>query len=259
MNNCKLKVFGIIPARYASKRFPGKPLAKLGEHTMIEWVYRRALKAFDTVVVATDDERIAEEVRIFGGQAVMTSSEHLSGTDRCAEALAQIQEKIGVKADVVVNVQGDEPFVEPELLARLVECFNDKTTQIATVVKPFENRADLFNPNHVKTVMTETGRAIYFSRSPIPYIRDLAQEEWLNQHTFFWHLGLYAYRADVLLKLTQLKPSSLEIAESLEQNRWIENDFSIQIIQTKGENIAVDTPEDLIIAQRIVSNMKLNF
>jgi len=257
MINSQLKVVGIIPSRYASKRFPGKPLALLNGRTMVEWVYRRASKAFDTVVVATDDDRIADEVKRFGGQVVMTSPEHPSGTDRCAEALALIQTETEVKVDVVVNVQGDEPFVEPELLSRLAACFSDETTQIATVVKPIEKSIDLFNPNNVKAVMSTTGRAIYFSRSPIPYVRDFAQEDWHKQHTFYWHLGLYAYRADVLNQLTQLKPSSLEIAESLEQNRWLENGYSIQIIKTKEENIAVDTPEDLIIAQKIVSALNL--
>ena len=245
-----MKVFGIIPARYASTRFPGKPLAQLGGRCMVEWVYRRASEAFDTVAVATDDERIVAEVRRFGGRAVMTGSNHQSGTDRCAEALALMQEEYGTKADVVVNVQGDEPFVDPELLTQLAACFNDESTQIATVVKPFDTIADLLNPNNVKVVMTAAGHAVYFSRSPIPYIRGFAQDEWLCQHTFYWHLGLYAYRADILNRLTQLPPSPLEIAESLEQNRWIENGYDIRIIQTQGENISIDTPEDLTYAQQ---------
>jgi 3-deoxy-manno-octulosonate cytidylyltransferase (CMP-KDO synthetase) len=246
-----LKVFAIIPARYASTRFPGKPLALLGGRTMVEWVYRRASEAFTTVAVATDDERIAAEVRRFGGWAVMTSSDHCSGTDRCAEALIRMQEESSTKADVVINVQGDEPFVDPALLSQLISCFN-YDTQIATVVKPFENVTDLLNPNNVKAVVTEAGRAIYFSRSPVPYIRGFAQEDWLNRHTFYWHLGLYAFRAGILARLTELSPSPLEIAESLEQNRWLENDYHIRVIQTKGENVAIDTPEDLVYAQNII-------
>jgi len=151
-----------------------------------------------------------------------------------------------VQADVAVNVQGDEPFVDPTLLIHLADCFNDDSTQIATVVKPFENAADLLNPNNVKAVINADGRAVYFSRSPIPYIRGFVQDEWLNRHTFFWHLGLYAYRADVLARITYLPPSPLEIAESLEQNRWLENDYRIRVIQTQGESIAIDTPEDLL-------------
>ena len=246
----KLKVFGIIPARYASVRFPGKPLAQLDGRSMVEWVYRRASKAFDTVAVATDDERIAAEVRRFGGRAVMTSAAHQSGTDRCAEALALMQEQTGTKADVVVNVQGDEPFVDPALLLRLATCFDDQSAQIATVVKPFKHTADLLNPNNVKAVMNAAGRAVYFSRSPIPYIRGVAQDEWLNRHTFYWHIGLYAYRADILGRITQLPPSPLEMAESLEQNRWLENNYYIRVIQTQGENIAIDTPEDLAYAKQ---------
>ena len=253
-----MKIFGIIPARYASVRFPGKPLAQLEGRSMVEWVYQRASKAFATVAVATDDERIAAEVRRFGGYVVITSPDHRSGTDRCAEALPLIQKETGTKADVVVNIQGDEPFVDPVLLSRLAACFDNENTQIATVVKSFETINDLFNPNHVKAVITATGRAVYFSRSPIPYIRGVAQDDWLNHHTFFWHLGLYAYRADVLARLTQLPPSALEIAESLEQNRWIENDYHIHVIQSQSENIAVDTPEDLSKARKWlkVSNIK---
>jgi 3-deoxy-manno-octulosonate cytidylyltransferase (CMP-KDO synthetase) len=226
---------------------------------MVEWVYHRASQAFGTVAVATDDERIAAEVRRFGGLALMTSPDHRSGTDRCAEALGLLQAEIGAKADVVVNVQGDEPFVDPALLSRLAACFDDHSTQIATVVKPFESVADLLNPNHVKAALSASGRAVYFSRSPIPYIRGVAQDEWLNRHTFYGHLGLYAYRADILARLTQLQPSSLEMAESLEQNRWIENDYHIRVIQTQGDTIAIDTPEDLTKAQQWIRDLGLKF
>jgi 3-deoxy-manno-octulosonate cytidylyltransferase (CMP-KDO synthetase) len=186
----------------------------------------------------------------------MTSPEHRSGTDRCAEALVIMQEESGTRADVAVNVQGDEPFVDPELLSRLAACFDEESTQIATVVKPFENLADLLNPNNVKAVVTDAGRAIYFSRSPVPYIRGFAQEDWLNRHTFYWHLGLYAFRAGTLSDLTELSPSPLEIAESLEQNRWLENDYHIRVIQTQGEHVAIDTPEDLAYAQTIIQKFK---
>jgi len=252
----QVKVFGIIPARYASTRFPGKPLAQLDGWSMVEWVYRRASKVFETVAVATDDERIAAEVRRFGGLAVMTSPDHQSGTDRCAEALTLIQAETDTKADVVVNIQGDEPFVDPELLSRLAACFDNMSTQIATVVKPFENTNDLLNPNHVKVVLNAVGRAIYFSRSPIPFIRDFPQEEWINRHIYYWHLGLYAYRADVLVRLAHLSSSPLEIAESLEQNRWLENDYLIRVIPTSGENVSVDTPEDLLYAQSVIEKFK---
>ena len=254
-----MNVFGIIPARYASTRFPGKPLLQLNGKSMVEWVYHRASKAFDTVAVATDDERIADEVRRFGGRVVMTSPDHRSGTDRCAEALLIMQEEMCVQADVVVNVQGDEPFIEPALLTSLAACFEDESTQIATVVKPFENISDLLNPNNVKAVMTVTGRAVYFSRSPIPYVRGYEQDKWLTRHSFYRHLGLYGYRSEILSQLTQLTPSPLEITESLEQNRWIENDYYIRILQTQGDNIAIDTPEDLIHAQKWLAEKQIHF
>ncbi len=254
-----MKVFGIIPARYASTRFPGKPLVRLQDKSMIEWVYLRASQAFDIVTVATDDERIATEVLRFGGRVVMTSPLHKSGTDRCAEALTLMTTTYGEEADVVVNIQGDEPFVDPSILSRLASCFENPSTQIATVVRPFDNAADLFNPNCVKAVMTQSGRAIYFSRSPIPYIRGYEQNEWLAQHVFYGHLGLYAYRANVLHQLTQLPISTLEQAESLEQNRWLENEYFIQVIQTDQETIAIDTPEDLERAQQWIEKNHLSF
>jgi 3-deoxy-manno-octulosonate cytidylyltransferase (CMP-KDO synthetase) len=224
---------------------------------MIEWVYSRASQAFDTVSVATDDERIFDEVKRFGGSVVMTSPLHDSGTDRCAEALVQMQAAYGEKADVVVNIQGDEPFADPSLLVRLSRCFDNPAIHIATVVKALDQPADLFNPNCVKAVTSRTGRAIYFSRSPIPCIRGYEQQEWLRRHTFYRHLGLYAYRADALATLTRLSRSSLELAESLEQNRWLENDFTIQVIQTDREAIAIDTPDDLLRAQEWLAGKHL--
>ena len=253
-----MKVLGIIPARYASTRFPGKPLVEICGKSMIEWVYLRASQVFDTVVAATDDERIADEVRRFGGRVVMTSSSHCSGTDRCAEASELIFKDTGIRADVVVNIQGDEPFVDPDLLTRLAGCFENSSIQIATVVKAIDDADDLFNPNCVKVVTTADSKAVYFSRSPIPYIRGYDRTEWLLQHTFFKHLGLYAYRASVLQTLTKLPQSSLELAESLEQNRWLENGYSIKVIQTESETVAVDTPEDLEKIRRLLDSRDIS-
>ena len=253
-----MKVFGIIPARYASTRFPGKPLAEIRGKSMIERVYQRASQAFEYVAVATDDYRIADEVRRFGGRHVMTSLSHLTGTDRCAEALTLMQEDLGVQADAVVNIQGDEPFVDPDLLVRIAGCFEDESARIATVVKSIDNPDDLFDPNCVKAVIDLQGRAIYFSRSPVPYIRGYAREEWPKRHVFYRHLGLYAYRADALLQLTRLPASSLEIAESLEQNRWLENGYCIKVIETDRETVAIDTPGDMEKIRRLLDENKIS-
>ncbi|GHT22083.1 3-deoxy-manno-octulosonate cytidylyltransferase [Bacteroidia bacterium] len=245
-----MKIIGVIPARYASTRFPGKPLAQLQGHSMIEWVYSRAVQVFPHTAVATDDERIANEVERFGGTVVMTSPAHTSGTDRCTEALHKLQQLYGEKADVVVNVQGDEPFVEPDLLLQLAHCFKDESVDIATAIRKITDEQELLNPNCVKAVVSATGKALYFSRSTIPYIRGFEQSQWLSRHDFYLHLGLYAYRADVLTRLTQIAPSSLEKAESLEQNRWLENDYRIKLIQTDSNSISIDTPEDLQSARQ---------
>lgn len=233
----------IIPARYASTRFPGKPLADIGGKTMIQRVYEQASKAVGRVMVATDDERIRAEVARFGGEAVMTSALHRSGTDRAAEAF---RERCGATGNtVVINVQGDEPFVQPAQIRRLMDCFADGGVQIATLVKPVASHEELFNPNHVKVVRDLTGRALYFSRWPVPYQRNVPEEVWHERHTYFKHLGIYAYRADILAQLTALPPSALETAESLEQNRWLENGYVIHTAETDSEGLSIDTPEDL--------------
>jgi 3-deoxy-manno-octulosonate cytidylyltransferase (CMP-KDO synthetase) len=241
----KLRFAGIIPARYASSRFPGKPLADLGGKPMIQWVYERALKVFpDALWVATDDERIAEAVHSFGGQVVLTSPEHRSGTDRCGEAL----EKTGKEFDVVVNIQGDEPFVHPEQLQVLKDCFIDENTQIATLVKAIgtggEATKNLFNPNVPKVVLNRKGEAIYFSRSAIPSVRGKESAEWAVAHVYYKHIGIYAYRCDVLRELVQLPAGNLETAESLEQLRWIEHGYTIRAGITEIESFGIDTPED---------------
>jgi len=240
-----MQFLGLIPARFASTRFPGKPLATIGGKSMIHRVYEQSSTCFSQVFVATDDNRIRDHVLGFGGKVVMTSSEHRSGTDRCAEAASYLSFSEGLKFDVVVNIQGDEPFIQADQLRLLCSCFDDSETEIASLVKKINNSEDLFNPNIPKVILNYRSEAIYFSRNTIPFLRNFPKEQWLENHSFFKHIGLYAYRFDTLLKLTKLVPSSLELAESLEQIRWIENGYKIKIARTEFETIAIDTPEDL--------------
>lgn len=239
-----MKYIGIIPARYGSSRFPGKPLAMLGGRTVIERVYCQARKVLEDVVVATDDERIYNEVKRFGGNAEMTSANHRSGTDRCWEAYR----KHGMKADVIINIQGDEPFVQPEQLTALMKCFDSPDTDIATLIKPYDNGVKyevIADPNCVKCVAAADGRALYFSRSVIPYLRGVEKDEWSSERKYYKHLGVYAYRAEVLAEITDMEQSPLEKAESLEQLRWIENGKVIRTAVTDIETVGIDTPEDL--------------
>lgn len=237
----------IIPARYASTRFPGKPLVFLGEKTIIQRVYEQVSKVIDHVYVATDDERIYEEVQRFHGNVVMTSTNHRSGTDRIEEAM----QKIGGHWDVVINVQGDEPFIQPSQITTLCSCFNnDDTTQIATLGKPFTDMYAVENSNSPKIVVDNQGFAMYFSRSMIPFVRGFDKKEWLQHYPFLKHLGIYAYRTEVLHQITQLSPSSLEVAESLEQLRWLQNGYRVKVGITHEETIGIDTPEDLERAKR---------
>ena len=236
-----MKFIGIIPARYASTRFPGKPLALLGGKPVIQHVYEKVAAVLEAAYVATDDERIYDVVKSFGGQVVMTRTDHKSGTDRIEEAI----EKIGGEWDVVVNVQGDEPFVAKSQLDTICHCFDDPTTQIATLGKPFESMEAVQNPNSPKIVVDNMGFAMYFSRSVIPYLRGKEMSSWLTHYPFLKHLGIYAYRKDVLRQVTQLPQSSLEIAESLEQLRWLQNGFKIKVGTTDVETVGIDTPQDL--------------
>lgn len=251
-----MKFIGIIPARYASTRFPGKPLADMAGKPMIERVYERVKDVLDKVCVATDDARIFSAVEAFGGNVVMTSEKHQSGTDRVYEAFV----KVGTGYDVVVNIQGDEPFIHPEQIETLKACFEDERTEIATLVKPFRADGDfettLFNPNSPKVVVNKRGEAMYFSRSIIPYMRGKDYREWLPSHTYYKHIGLYAYRADTLKEITALPRSPLEIAESLEQLRWLENGYRIKVGITEQETIGIDTPEDLAKALEALKGME---
>jgi 3-deoxy-manno-octulosonate cytidylyltransferase (CMP-KDO synthetase) len=212
---------------------------------MIERVYLQSGKALDYVVVATDDKRIFDEVKKFNGQVVMTSENHQSGTDRCMEALKIFENESGEKFDVVINIQGDEPFIQPQQIKDIADSFTDEGTEISTLIKKITEAEIVFDPSCPKVIMNKNKEAIYFSRSTIPYIQNVEEKDWFNKFTYYEHLGLYGYRTDILRKITQLEPSSLEIAESLEQNRWLENGFKIRVLETEHENISIDTQEDL--------------
>jgi 3-deoxy-manno-octulosonate cytidylyltransferase (CMP-KDO synthetase) len=242
-----LRVAGIIPARYASTRFPGKPLVEIDGISMIERVYRQAslCKLLQTVVVATDDERIASHVEAFGGKSVMTSCHHPSGTDRIAETI-EILEKRNEHFHIAVNIQGDEPFIRPEQIEKVIRLFSQAETNIATLIKSIDKSEDLFNPNVVKVMTDKDGRALLFSRSPIPHIRGKAIEEWITSFTFYKHIGIYAYRTEVLKRLAALSPAPPETAESLEQLRWLWNGYQIHTDITDFETIGIDSPEDLL-------------
>ncbi len=252
-----MKVLAIIPARYASTRFPGKPLAQLGGKSVIERVYNQVSLAVKDVVVATDDQRILDVVEAFGGYGVMTASSHTSGTDRCYEAYTKVVAE-RCDFDIVINVQGDEPFIAREQIESLVECFKrEKRVDIATLVKPFETSDGieaLENPNSPKVVVDGEGCAIYFSRSVIPYLRGVERGQWLSKHTFYKHIGMYGFRVDALRSVTSLPCSSLELAESLEQLRWIENGYKIGVGVTNQQTIGIDTPEDLEAAERFLAS-----
>jgi 3-deoxy-manno-octulosonate cytidylyltransferase (CMP-KDO synthetase) len=238
-----MKIIGIIPARYASTRFPGKPLTDIGGKTMIRRVYEQAKKAcqLQDVVVATDDERIFQHVKEFGGNAVMTAESHQSGTDRCFEAF----KKFSPDAEVVVNIQGDEPFIQPEQIDLVASCFKTPGTELATLVKRISTQEELFNTNTPKVILNNRREAVLFSRQTIPHIRGKQHSEWLGHYPFLKHIGIYAYRTDILAEITALRQSPLELAESLEQLRWIENGYKIKVEITDSESVAVDTPEDL--------------
>lgn len=248
-----MNFLGIIPTRYASTRFPAKPLALLGGKTVIQRVYEQVAGALDDVYVATDDERIEAAVKAFGGKVVMTSVNHESGTDRCYEACT----RIGGQFEVVVNIQGDEPFIRPSQLEAVKACFDDPATQIATLAKAFtagNGFEALENTNSPKVVLDKNRNALYFSRSIIPYQRNAGKSDWLKNHTYYKHIGLYAYRMEVLKEIISLPRSPLELAESLEQLRWLENGYAIRVGITEIETIGIDTPQDLERAELFLKN-----
>ena len=245
-----MKFIAIIPARYASSRFPGKPLAILGGKTVIQRVYEQASYVVEEVYGATDDERISNAVEAFGGRVVMTRADHKSGTDRIEEAT----EKIGTSADVIINIQGDEPFIQQSQIKTLMQLFDFTETQIGTLGKPFDTMDAVLNQNSPKIVCDKRGFALYFSRSVIPFVRGQEQATWIDHYPFLKHLGLYAYRREVLREVTRLPQSPLELAESLEQLRWLENGYRIRVGLTDVETVGIDTPEDLRRAEEFLKN-----
>ena len=246
-----MKVIGIIPSRYASTRFPSKPLQMIKGKTMIQRVWEQAWKSkLDAVVVATDDMRIADEVLKFGGQYVLTDPNHRSGTDRCREALYMVEGQY----DAVVNIQGDEPFIDPEQINQVIELISRDDTQLASLAKRIEEEDELFSPNVVKVVMDKQGNALYFSRNPIPFIRNLDHDKWLQKSKFYKHIGLYAYKTETLCKVAEMQTTPLEEAESLEQLRWLENGLRIRMGITQHEGLSVDTQEDLEKALQFAQN-----
>lgn len=243
-----MKFIAVIPARYSSSRFPGKPLAVLAGKPVIQRVYEQVTKVLSEAWVATDDERIYNTVSDFGGKAVMTRQDHKSGTDRIEEAV----EKIKTDADVIVNIQGDEPFIQPSQIETVCKQFDNPSTQIATIGKPFTSMEAVENPNSPKIVTDVNGFALYFSRSVIPYVREVEEKEWLSHFPFLKHLGIYAYRREVLREITRLPQSPLEKAESLEQLRWLQNGYRIRVGITNVETVGIDTPDDLRRAEEFL-------
>jgi 3-deoxy-manno-octulosonate cytidylyltransferase (CMP-KDO synthetase) len=251
-----MNILGIIPARYGSTRLDGKPLVDICGKTMIQRVYEQAAKVLEHVVVATDDQRIMDAVLNFGGKVVMTSTEHTTGTNRCLEAYEIIQRQSAVQFDFVINIQGDEPLLEPEQLRCLVSCFADPTTELATLVIPVYSEADLFNESEVFVVFDKNKKALYFSRSVIPHIRGVHKTQWLSHHTFYKHLGMYGFKVASLKEFAHLPQTKLELVESLEQNRWLENGGVIKVEITQHDSIPVDTIDDLERVRRIIAQME---
>lgn len=238
-------LLALIPARYGSTRFPGKPLADIGGRSMIRRVFEQVSQATPLVAVCTDDARIARHVRQFGGRAVLTSERHTSGTDRCAEALALIEAEEGRRFDVVLNIQGDEPFIAPEQVRLLADAFRDPDVRIATLARPADRLDDILNPNKPKVVADDRGNALYFSREPIPHVRGLDHQQWVATQRHLLHIGLYGYRANTLRQLTKLPPSSLEQTEKLEQLRWLQQGYPVRVLLTTHESLSVDAPADI--------------
>lgn len=251
-----MNILGVIPARFGSQRLEGKPLVDICGKTMIQRVYEQASKVLEHLVVATDDQRIYDNVKSFGGRVVMTSSTHNTGTNRCLEAYEILQKESDIIFDFVINVQGDEPLLEPGQIKSLIKCFDDPTTELATLVMPVNSEADLFNESEVFVVFDKNKKALYFSRSVIPHVRGVHKTQWLKHHTYFKHLGMYGFKVESLKKFAHLEQTKLELTESLEQNRWLENGGVIKIEISQHDTIPVDTIDDLEKVRRIIKQME---
>lgn len=249
-----MNILGIIPARYQSSRFPGKPLALIGEKTMIQQVYEQASKSkhLSKVVVATDDTRIAVEVKTFGGEVFLTSSDHINGTSRCYEVYEEINRQHPDFYGGIVNIQGDEPYIDPDQIDMLCKLLKEQNAEIATLAKVINTEEELFNPNVVKLVFNKNNEVVYFSRNPIPFVRNYDKKEWIKKHTFYKHIGIYGFKTAIFDEINKLKASELELAESLEQLKWLENDYKIKVDITEIESFGIDTPEDL---QKLINNI----
>jgi len=251
-----MKILGIIPARYGSTRLEGKPLVDINGKSLIRRVYERALKSLDDLYVATDDERIVKEVNDFGGKVVMTSSDHNTGTNRCLEAYELISKATSSSYDVIINIQGDEPLLDAEQLEILKGLFTDEYIMMGTLVSPIHDPSDLENESEVFVVFDKNKNALYFSRSIIPFLKNVTRSRWHKNHTFYKHVGLYAYTPEALEIFASLPQSELEIVEGLEQNRWIENGYSIKVGITDRPGLCIDTQEDLEKIRAIVKNQE---
>ena len=251
-----MNVLGIIPARYGSTRLEGKPLIDICGKPMIQHVYEQTKKLLEHVVVATDDERIVKVVQEFGGDVVMTSKDHNTGTNRCLEAYRVFSKRKSLNFDVIVNIQGDEPLLDPEQIRLLISCFNDGVTEMATLVIPVKETDDTFAESGVFVVLDRFNNALYFSRSVIPFVRDSDKKDWTKNHTFYKHIGMYAFKPNSLIEFASLEQTTLEVAESLEQNRWLENGKKIKVEITESESIGVDTQEDVEKVRKIISSRK---
>lgn len=249
-----MNVLGIIPARYGSTRLEGKPLIDLCGKPMIQHVYEQTKKLLEHVVVATDDERIVKVVQDFGGDVVMTSKDHNTGTNRCLEAYRVFSKRKSLDFDVIVNIQGDEPLLDPEQIRLLISCFNDGVTEMATLVIPVKETDDTFADSGVFVVVDRLKNALYFSRSVIPFVRDSHKKEWTKAHTFYKHIGMYAFKPNSLIEFASLEQTTLEVAESLEQNRWLENGKKIKVAITESDSVGVDTEEDVEKVRKIIAS-----